>query len=235
MIGHLQERGVKWLVNTGRDLVSLEEGLAQAGLSIQPDYLVVVEREIHCRNGRGYVAITDWNERCHREQEKLFTHIRPRLPAATAWIQSHFSAKVYQDTYSPFCLIAENNADADAILAFVESCFQHVPELTVVRNGVYARFSHAAYNKGTAMAEVARRLGVRSQEVFAAGDHWNDLPMLSSDYARYLAAPANAVEAVKASVRRQAGFVSPQPYGNGVAQALAHFLQPGCGLPDFLK
>ena len=46
----------------------------------------------------------------------------------------------------------------------------------MVRNDVYARFSHAAYNKGTALAELTRRLGLHSRTVFAAGDHLNDLP-----------------------------------------------------------
>ena len=81
--------------------------------------------------------------------------------------------------------------------------------LTFVRNDVYARFSHAAYNKGTALSELARRLGLAADNVFAAGDHLNDLPMLTPDYARWLVAPANAVEPVKVAVRRQNGYVSP--------------------------
>ena len=44
MIGQLQKLGAKWVINTGRDLDSLMEGLSQARLELQPDFLVVVER-----------------------------------------------------------------------------------------------------------------------------------------------------------------------------------------------
>ena len=83
-----------------------------------------------------------------------------------------------------------------------------VPRLTVVRNDVYARFSHEAYSKGTALSEIARRLDVRRDHILAAGDHLNDLPMLSQEHARWLVAPSNAIELVKQTVRRQEGFVS---------------------------
>ena len=100
-------------------------------------------------------------------------------------------------------------------------------QLTVVRNDVYARFSHVAYNKGTALAEISRRLGVNRMEVFAAGDHLNDLPMLKTEFANFLAAPQNAIAEVKAIVTRQRGFVSELHCGNGVAEGLEHHLKIG--------
>jgi ribosome-binding factor A len=36
-----------------------------------------------------------------------------------------------------------------------------VPSLTVVRNDIYARFCHVAYNKGSALAEIARRINLK--------------------------------------------------------------------------
>jgi len=53
----------------------------------------------------------------------------------------------------------------------------------------------------------------------------NDLPMLSRDYARWLAAPANAVDVVKDAVLRQDGFISTFSHGAGVADALRHYLK----------
>jgi len=100
-----------------------------------------------------------------------------------------------------------------------------VPQLTAVRNDVYTRFSHAAYNKGTALRELMRREGMTPGDVFAAGDHLNDLPMLSTDYARWLAVPQNAVERVKDAVRRQKGYVSHLSHGAGVAEGLEYALR----------
>ncbi len=235
MIGYLQKQGASWVVNTGRALPSLLGGLASARLEIRPDFLVVVEREIHYWEEGAYQPLTEWNELCQREQDRLFDRIRSSLPAALSWIRARFTAYIYADAYSPFCLEAQSNEDADAILAYLAEFFRAEPELTIVRNDIYARFSHAAYNKGTAMAEIARRLDLAPDQVFAAGDHLNDLPMLSLAYARWLAAPANAVEEVKTAVLRQQGYVSQQPFGHGVAQGLAHFLEINQMLPALLK
>ncbi|HWI58347.1 MAG TPA: HAD hydrolase family protein, partial [Bacillota bacterium] len=133
-------------------------------------------------------------------------------------------ARIYEDPYSPFCLIAGNNGDMDVIHSYLDEYCRSVPHLTVVRNDVYARFSHAAYNKGTALAELTRRLELEPGHVFAAGDHLNDLPMLCRRYAHRLAAPANAVASVKAQVQEQGGYVSAHPHGHGVADALQQCL-----------
>ncbi len=229
LIGDLQAQGANWVINTGRDLSSLMEALARARLGIRPDFLVLVEREIHVHQGARYAGLEDWNTRCARDQAELFARVRPDLPRLVEWINTRFDATVYEDAYSPFCLIAENNGDADAIYEFMSDYCRGIPDLTIVRNDVYARFSHAAYNNGTALREVTRRLGLTADDVFAAGDHLNDLPMLSRECARWLAAPQNAVPEVKAAVRRQGGFVSERPRGAGVAEALARQMRQAAG------
>jgi len=220
LIGGLQGRGAKWVINTGRDFASLTMALRDAGVSVTPDFLVLVEREIHVNEGSRFVGLTEWNAACTRDHADLFTRVRPDLEQLRDWVNDRFCARVFEDPYSPFCLIASSNGDADVIHNFLKDYCHGIPQLTVVRNDVYARFSHAAYNKGTALAELARRLEIEPDEVFAAGDHLNDLPMLSRDVASWLAAPRNAVEPVKELVRRQNGFVSDFSHGDGVADAL---------------
>jgi HAD superfamily hydrolase (TIGR01484 family) len=225
LIGQLQEAGVKWVINTGRDLSSLLESLARAHLSVRPDFLVVVEREIYAHEKSQYIGWEDWNRACARAHADLFARVRSDLPRLVAWVNERFDASVYEDSYSPFCLIAEHNRDADLIHEYLNAYCAQVPRLTVVRNDVYARFSHEAYSKGTALSEIARRLGVSRDYILAAGDHLNDLPMLSQECARWLVAPSNAVELVKRAVREQEGFVSDEPHGYGVARGLEFFLE----------
>jgi len=224
LLGGLQAQGVKWVINTGREMSSLMESLAGPGIEVQPDYLVLVEREIHQRHEARYIGLEEWNTPCHRLHGALFERIHAELPRLSAWINARFRATIYEDAYSPLCLIAHNNGDMDAIHAFLEAFCRTVPRLSVVRNDVYARFCHDAYNKGTALAELTRRLGLQPRHVFAAGDHLNDLPMLSPAYAAALAAPANAIQAVQAAVRRHQGFVSNYPHGHGVADAIKYYL-----------
>jgi HAD superfamily hydrolase (TIGR01484 family) len=224
LLGDLQSQGVKWVINTGRDLSSLMEGMARARLPIRPDYVVTVEREIHFHDDSKYVSLEAWNHECQHQHQELFARVRVDVPRLYEWVRQRFTATVYEDAYSPFCLVAASNQDADLIQQFLEAYCQDVPELTVVRNDIYARFCHAAYNKGSALGEIARQLGVTRDEVFAAGDHLNDLPMLSPNYARFMVAPDNAVELVKDAVRRQKGYISHQPWGHGVARGLEFYL-----------
>jgi len=225
LIGDLQSQGATWVINTGRDMSSLMEALARARISVEPDYLVLVEREIHCHVRSRYVGLEEWNAACASAHAELFARVRADLPRIIAWISSRFHAQLYEDAYSPFCLIAGNNGDADAIHEYLNEYARGIPFLTVVRNDVYARFGHESFNKGTSLAEITRRLGLSSEVVFAAGDWLNDLPMLSRRYARWLAAPDNAVEAVKHAVRQQEGYVSELPHGDGVAEGLEFCLR----------
>jgi hypothetical protein len=222
-IADLQRSGVRWMINTGRDLSSLLETLARARLSIWPDYLGLVEREIYVRQGHEYHPCVDWNQACARDHAGLFDRLRPDVPRLTAWIEERFDATIYEDPFSPLCMIASNNTEADAIMEYLERYCAEVPDLTVVRNDIYARFSHVRYNKGTVVAEVARQIGIRREAVFAAGDHLNDLPMLDGQFAGMVAAPSNAIPQVQALIRKVGGFQGTTPWGHGVAEALAHF------------
>lgn len=225
LIAGLQAQGMTWVINTGRDLSSLMETLENAQLSVWPDYVVAVEREIHARSDSDYRPVEHWNLACDLAHRDLFARVRPDVPRLSAWIKSRFLATIYEDPYSPFCLIAGNNLDADVIHEYLVDYCLEVPALTVVRNDVYARFSHANYNKGSALGEIARLLGISAECIVAAGDHLNDLPMLSTRYAKWLIAPGNAVPAVKHAVRTQQGMISASLHGQGVYDGLQRLLQ----------
>jgi hydroxymethylpyrimidine pyrophosphatase-like HAD family hydrolase len=223
MIANLQRQGAKWIINTGRDMSSLMEALARAQIEVEPDYLVLVEREIYLHHESSYVALQPWNTTCDRVHSALYDRLSCDLPGIVHWINSRFHARIYEDPFSPFCLIASSNEDMDRIVEFLEKYTAAYPELSVVRNDVYARFSHVNFNKGTALAELSRRLNVGPEHIFAAGDHLNDLPMLKREYAHFLATPGNGVPAVKARMRQERGFISRHQAGEGIIEALEFF------------
>ena len=225
LLGLLQNGGAHWVINTGRDLAGLLEAVARARLRVAPDFVVVVEREIYRREPAHYVDLGDWNQRCRNLHRELFERLRPELPRLTTWINEHHHAMVYEDAFSPFCVIAQSNSEMDAIQGYLEDYCQEVPHLAVMRNDVYARFNHADFNKGTALREIARHLGVSPAQTLAAGDHWNDLSMLSREVAHCLVAPDNAIPLVKEAVLRQDGYVSHQPCGHGVARGIEFYLE----------
>lgn len=219
-LAQLQTEGATWLINTGRELADLRDGLADADLAAHPDYVVVVEREIYKCEGEDFMPISDWNEQCAATQKAIFDKNRERLPDLFEWVNENFDAQLYEDQWSPFCLIASCNADADKIQQRVNEHFKDEPQLGCVRNDIYARLSHTDYTKGTAMAEVSRRLNISREEMFAAGDHWNDLSMLQSNLAQWLAAPANAITEVLEHVRAQGGFIAESEAGEGLLEGI---------------
>jgi HAD superfamily hydrolase (TIGR01484 family) len=229
LLATLQAQGARWVINTGRDMSNLMESLVRARLQVLPDYLVLVEREIYIREGAHYTPLVAWNQHCTQAHEALFKRVRPDIPSLIDWINQRFEATVYEDAFSPFCLIAGDNEDADQIVARLEQYCREVPDLTVVRNDVYARFSHVGFSKGTAMSELARRDGVPPSAILAAGDHWNDMPMLQRKRARCLVAPANAIPPVKEAVLRQGGFVSDEICGYGVLAGIEYYLRAAAG------
>ena len=106
LIAQFQGCGGKWVVNTGRDLPNLQSSLGKNCKGVHPDYLIVVEREIHSLRHGHYLPHDEWNRQCAREQEQLFVHVRPFMGEIKSWIRARFQALVYEDIYSPFCLAA---------------------------------------------------------------------------------------------------------------------------------
>ncbi len=126
-------------------------------------------------------GLADWNDACRRAHEELFVRVRADLPRLVSWVNSRFDATVYEDAYSPFCLIAGNNGDADAIHQYMEEYCLEVPE----SEGHAQRRLCAVLPRELRQRHGAggnRRAGSESAptHIFAAGDHFNDLPMLAA-------------------------------------------------------
>jgi hypothetical protein len=106
LIAQIQASGGKWVINTGREMSSLMEALGRARLTVKPDFLVLVEREIFLHENQHYVSLASWNDACERDHAALFAKVKPDVPALFAWVEERFEATLYEDPWSPFCLIA---------------------------------------------------------------------------------------------------------------------------------
>lgn len=218
-----QREPVVWVINTGRDWNSLENELIERRFPIWPDWVVLVEREIHQIQHRRPVAWFEWNRKCELLHAQLFATVKPFWKKVEDFVRSQTGAQVVVDVGSPLGIIARNEQEADRISKFIEPLLEYWPNLVAVRNSIYFRFSHSFYNKGSCLQAVAREIGITPHETFAVGDHLNDLPMLSSEYARHLACPSNSVTEVKSRVASSGGFVAERPTTFGLIDALRHF------------
>jgi len=221
ILTEFQAAGGTWVINTGRDLASLLEELARCHVTVQPDYVVAVEREIHVREGTQFKPHAKWNAECRSKHEKLTRDIQDDLPAMASWIRNHSRASVFSDLWSPLAVVATSNEEMDAIQERICLMTEHLGNIAWMRNDVYARICHADYSKGTALAELERMLSIGADEVFAIGDHLNDVAMLDSEVAGFIAAPGNSVPEVKEHVLAYGGRISEFSHGHAVANELA--------------
>ncbi len=218
-----QNYRVAWVINTGRDWASLAELLIAQKAPVFPDWVVLVEREVHRVEKGERVALKHWNKRCEKVHLDLFHRAGPVLEQMRQKLQSFKNLSVIQDIGSPLGLIAESEKQANEIQSALEPLFNAFPEIHAVRNTVYFRFAHIDFHKGSCLAAIAVEEGVSSDNCFAIGDHLNDLSMLDPRYARHIACPSNAVPDVKSKVRQHGGFVASKEGPEGVGQALDHF------------
>ncbi len=234
----LREHGVIWVINTGRSPSLLDHGLAEYAWPIRPDFAITSEREV-CqpalngnpgRDGTSWADFGDWNDRCAQAHAELFDAARPLMDEVLAFLSAETGATPLFDPTptaespeQPAGLVAADEPEMDRIAAFLDALRPRCPKLAYQRNKIYLRFCHADYDKGVALGELGRLLGIPPEATFAIGDHHNDLAMLDGRHARHVACPGNAIDEVKARVRATGGWVAERPVSLGVVEALRRY------------
>ena len=225
LMATLQKQGTIWAINTGRSVELLETGLRELAFPVQPDYILTSERDVFRPNKTrtAWEPYGDWNRRCALDHADLFANAQPLLQKIVGFVNTETNAQLIHLAGEIEGLIAESEAEMDEIVRFIDEARAAQPDFHYQRNTVYLRFSHTDYHKGAALAELARLLEIPTHEIFAAGDHYNDISMLDGRYAGMPACPSNAIPPVKAIVRAAHGFVADRPCGSGIFDALKHF------------
>ena len=210
-----------WGINTGRSLMHTVDGMVEARFPILPDYLIVREREIYTPNAFGrWVPNDSWNTPCAKIHTKLFSKHRRLLKGIRNWVEAETAAVWGIQQGEPDGIVASTAREMDAIVAEIDRYIDPIPALSYQRNGIYLRFSHADYHKGTAMREVARQSGLGPDRTFAIGDSHNDLDMLDHNMVAHIACPANACAEIIQHVAVQGGYVAESSASRGVIEAL---------------
>jgi HAD superfamily hydrolase (TIGR01484 family) len=226
-IAKLQADGVLWAINTGRSVELLESGLTDFEFPIHPDFILTSERDIFrpSSNGGKWEPFGDWNERVARKHAELFHSAEAVLAEVVDFVNQKTKARLLYHSAGLEGLVAENEEELDRVTKFIDRAREKQPKFHYQRNTIYLRFCHADFHKGAALAELSRLLEIPRDEIFAAGDHHNDISMLDGRFARYAACPANAIGEVKEAVNSASGYVAAKAYGAGVHEALLHFLE----------
>ena len=231
LIAALQEAGAIWAINTGRSVELLEKGLAEFALPIRPDFILTTERDVFRpgQNGDKWEPFGDWNQRCARDHADLFSSAGSVLAEFRDFATNKTKARLIYNSEGLEGLAAESEEEMERITEFIRQARTDHPKLDYQRNGIYLRFCHADYHKGTTLAELARLLDVARENIFAAGDHHNDVSMLDGRFAAMPACPANAIPEVQSAVSNSGGYVAQRHHGAGVHEALLHFTKRSIG------
>src|SRR5437588_10244040 len=226
LIRDLQSDGALFAISTGRSVDLLESGLTDFEFPMRPDFILTTEREVFRQrtNGEKWEPFGDWNARCARDHAELFSSARSILAEVVDFVTHKTKAQLLYHSEGLEGLRAESAEEMDRIVEFIEKARTKEPKFNYQRNTIYLRFCHTDYHKGAALAELARLIDIPRQNIFAAGDHHNDISMLNGQVAAMPACPANAIEEVKAAVREAGGYVAKREHGAGVHEALKHFL-----------
>jgi len=218
-----------WGINTGRSLMQTVQGLADARFPFLPDYIIAREQEIYMPNDFGrWVGVSAWNKRCHKEHHRLFRKCRRFLHNLRQWVEAETAAVWGTQDEEPAGIVASTASEMDMIVSKIDEVLHLKPKLSYQRNGIYLRFSHDQYHKGSAMTEVARLCGLSAHKIFAIGDGHNDLDMLDSSMAGLIACPANACAEVREQVEASGGYVAGMAASAGTIEALCQlFLDNG--------
>lgn len=222
-LDQLRRNGVLIAINTGRTIHHVEEGLEYTGFPVRPDFALTTEREVFRWNGSKWEDYGEWNLQCQEEHETLYSKIESLLQEIEEYIGTKTDARLFYEEKRLSGVVATTHLEMDEICQFIAAQGLGFPDFAYQRNSIYLRFCHVAYHKGAALAELQRLTDISNEDTFAAGDNFNDLPMLNLSFARFLACPSNAIDDVKVTVRNQGGFVATQDSGLGVDEALRFF------------
>ncbi len=221
----LRANGVSWAVNTGRTLWHLEDGLRREyRFPLEPDFVVAEERDVYrrTRNG-GWEPLGEWNTRSAAHLDEMYHLAGPLLAEVLAHLERFEGAQPIHDRGRFIGAVTGNLEDMEKLCVFLDKLRARLPVFNYQRNTIYVRFCHNDYSKGTVLAEITRHLGLPREQVFAAGDHHNDLAMLDGRFAGHVACPSNSCEEVKLAVRTAGGYVANGAASAGVVEALRHF------------
>jgi hydroxymethylpyrimidine pyrophosphatase-like HAD family hydrolase len=217
----LRRRGTIVAMNTGRTLELVDKALEF--FPFRPDYALTTEREIYKTNRSGWEPITEWNEECQQSHDQLYRDASALLGDIENYLGTSTKARLHRESGRLVGVVAQDPPEMDGIISYLDSQRKHVAEFSYQRNGIYLRFCHVRFDKGSVLQGLQNLLGVGPAETFAAGDNYNDLPMLRPEIARHLACPSNSIIEVKTAVREGGGHVSDRVGGDGLAEALLRF------------
>ena len=208
------------VIATGRGMESASEVFLENGYQLgrdgYPHALTVGSHLYYLQDGE-YVPDEAWNVNVGKwwaESRPLAKEIMDAIVPKLGGIEFE---RVWEDGLS-FTSLQDAVSAQEIIIQYIEK--GGIDAVFLERNGWGVGLSDARVGKGICLDRIARKMGLRPEEVVAVGDSNNDMPMLDGQRGFFPACPANADEEVKNVVSARHGFIATQNYGMGVAEIM---------------
>lgn len=224
-IQHLHPQGWLWGINTGRSTQQMIEGMVEGRFPFLPDFLIARERELYTPGAFGrWLPVADWHKQSARAHKQVFRKAKKLLRAVKGFVEKETEAHWIEQENDPAGVIAQDEAEMQRIVDFIETHRDQCELLGYLRNSIYLRFSHIDYHKGSTLREFARLVDVPVERTFAIGDGHNDLDKLMPEVAGMRACVRNAHPEVVSHLSKHGGYVARKNASLGAIEALQHFL-----------
>jgi len=206
----LRAAGGKWVISTGRSLHRFRDVFKPFVLAgLRPDFLIVEHVFVYSVTALGYqphviwntqTIFRQWHDRCKaakfiRQWHKIFTQAAPHM-VTLHQTRTHVLMRFDSE---------ENAVSAEEIL---RTQMTGCPHVYAIRQDVTIEMQVAAFDKGLALMELVRHLGLSSRDVLAIGDGDNDICMLEESVVGMTGCPANSGWSVMQAVKERQGHIS---------------------------
>lgn len=221
LMQRLRPFGVRWGINTGRDLPYLFSELADC-CPVLPDFICTCERYVYLADAAGRLCpMAEHNQACEAINLRLRSEFQPTLHRALAEIRrTHPHLQWEIAATDPLSVEAADSETMDALMPLLTPLT--TAQLAIQRAGRYMRFGDARFNKGTALQLVCHAWGIEASKLFIMGDGQNDIDAFTLFPQAYRSAPADAHPIVLQWMHSHGGFISPE---NGVIRALSDWFE----------
>lgn len=206
-MSRLRPQGVRWGLNTGRNLRKLAAELAH--FPYMPDFICTCERYAYLADAEGTLhPAAEHNARCCRANLDLRRKILPAWQSALARLRRelpHCQWELAAD--DPLSIEAADSETMDTLMPLLA----HMAEgqVSIQRAGRFLRLSDAGFTKGSALECICTAWQVPAERLFLMGDGHNDLDAFRHFPGAYCAAPADAHPDVLDWVRCHGGAIQP--------------------------
>lgn len=222
----LRSQGYLWGINTGRELdYLLLDYQSCPAASFAPDFTITCERYINIAPfGKGLEPLEQWNAKCRRDHEQLFHKHEHEIEHVFAQLRVLYpDIRWERSPEDPYSFEVEHEANLHLLAPHIEDLLMKYSELSAQRAGVYMRFSHADYHKGSALEKLRQYWNIAPQNVIIIGDSYNDFDAMKTHPQALCACPANAEAPIREYLAQHGGYLSPYMSHQGVMDALQHF------------